>query len=165
MATGSPRPLPGHYVREYILSRGGWRDLNYAEDVELFARAGFDYYLPVIIKAQIRKIVPKNLAEYDLRRYARDLISSSRRILRYEIGLIRGNGYTLREYLQEPAFKRRPYLKPAGFSSHQVRVALRSSPHPCSPAPRSGLHRAWGRSGSPQGPHILSALSHTSCMC
>jgi len=44
-------------------------------------------------------------------------------------------------------------------------VALRSSPHPCSPAPRSGLHRAWGRSGPPQGPHILSALSHTSCMC
>jgi len=115
MATGSPRPLPGHYMREYILSRGGWRDLNYAEDAELFARAGFDHYLPVIIKAQIRKMVFKNLAEYDLRRYARDLISSSRRILRYEIGLIRGNGYTLREYLQEPTFRRRPYLKPAAL--------------------------------------------------
>ena len=115
MATGSPRPLPGHYVREYILSREGWRDLNYAEDVELLAKADFDYYLPVIIKAQIRKMALKNLAEYDLRRYARDLISSSRRILRYEIGLIRGNGYTLREYLQEPAFKRRPYLKPAAL--------------------------------------------------
>jgi len=115
MATGSPRPLPGHYVREYVISRGGWRDLNYAEDVELFARAGFDYYLPVIIKAQIRKMVFKNLAEYDLRRYAKDLISSSRRILRYEIGLIRGNGYTLREYLQEPTFRRRPYLKPAAL--------------------------------------------------
>jgi len=108
MATGSPRPLPGHYVREYVLSRGGWRDLNYAEDVELLAKAGFDYYLPVIIKAQIRKMVPKNLAEYDLRRYARDLISSSRRILRYEIGLIRGNGYTLSEYLQSPRSREGP---------------------------------------------------------
>jgi len=50
----------------------------------------------------------KNLAEYDLRRYARDLISSSRRILRYEIGLIRGNGYTLSEYLQSPRSREGP---------------------------------------------------------
>jgi len=91
-----------------FLSRGGWRDLNYAEDVELLAKAGFDYYLPVIIKAQIRKMALKNLAEYDLRRYARDLISSSRRILRYEIGLIRGNGYTLSEYLQSPRSREGP---------------------------------------------------------
>jgi len=37
-----------------------------------------------------------------------------------------------------------------GFSS------LWSSPHFCSPASRSRLHRAWGRSRPPQTPHILS---------
>jgi len=37
-----------------------------------------------------------------------------------------------------------------GFSS------LWSLPHFCSPASRSGFHRAWGRSGPPQRPHILS---------
>ncbi|MFP3319465.1 MAG: hypothetical protein RXO24_02800 [Acidilobus sp.] len=36
MATGSPRPLGHLYSREYLLSRGGWRDLNYAEDFELW---------------------------------------------------------------------------------------------------------------------------------
>jgi len=34
--------------------------------------------------------------------------------------------------------------------------ALVSLPHFCSPASRSGFHRAWGRSGPPQRPHILS---------
>jgi hypothetical protein len=106
----------------------------------------------------------KNLAEYDLRRYARDLISSSRRILRYEIGLIRGNGYTLREYLQEPAFKRRPYLKPAGFSSHTGSCCLTviaSSLFPRTPLGASsglGAFRA-----TPGAPHLESRL-RTSCI-
>jgi putative transposase len=44
-----------------------------------------------------------------------------------------------------------------GFSSHMSSYNLIwSLPHLCSPAFRSGFHRAWGRSGPPQGPHILS---------
>jgi hypothetical protein len=35
--------------RELILSKGGWRDLNYAEDWELVSRVGFDVYLPIVL--------------------------------------------------------------------------------------------------------------------
>ena len=48
----------------------------------------------------------------------------------------------------EAEFNSKEFLR--GSALIQVRVALRSSPHPCSPAPRSGFHRAWGRSGPPQ---------------
>ena len=34
--------------KDVILNKGGWRDLNYGEDFELFVRAGFDYFIPVI---------------------------------------------------------------------------------------------------------------------
>ena len=43
-----------------------------------------------------------------------------------------------------------------GFSSHTSLCGLISSPHLCSPASRSGFHRAWGRSGPPRRPHISS---------
>jgi len=115
MATGSPRPLPHLYSREYLLSRGGWRDINYGEDAEIWARVEFDNSLPIVLAARIRKMEFRSFAEYELRRYARGLRSSFRRRLRYEVDIIRGYGYTLSEYLQEPAFKRRPYLKPAAL--------------------------------------------------
>jgi len=115
MATGSPRPLLGHGLREYILSRGGWRDINYGEDYEIWARVEFDNSLPLVTAARIRKMEFRSFAEYELRRYARGLWSSLRRTLRHEVDIIRGYGYTLSEYLQEPAFKRRPYLKPAAL--------------------------------------------------
>ncbi|WP_158543105.1 glycosyltransferase [Acidilobus sp. 7A] len=115
MATGSPRPLLGHGLREYILSRGGWRDINYGEDYEIWARVEFDNSLPLVTAVRIRKMEFRSFAEYELRRYARGLWSSLRRTLRHEVDIIRGYGYTLSEYLQEPAFKRRPYLKPAAL--------------------------------------------------
>jgi len=89
IATGSPKPLPGHYVREYILSRGGWRDLNYGEDNELLARVGFDYFLPVV---QGR---PVKIAGRGLRRDARyfqGTISFMKRILVNAVSLIRSFG-------------------------------------------------------------------------
>ena len=120
MVTGSPRPLPGHGLREYVLSRGGWRDINYGEDYEFWARVEFDNSLPLVTTVQIRKMEFRSFAEYELRRYARGLWSSVRRTLRHEVDIIRGYGYTLSEYLQEPAFKRRPYLKPAALLVYSI---------------------------------------------
>jgi glycosyltransferase involved in cell wall biosynthesis len=120
MATGSPRPLLGHGLREYILSRGGWRDINYGEDYEIWARVEFDNSLPLVTAARIRKMEFRSFAGYELRRYARGLWSSLRRTLRHEVDIIRGYGYTLGEYLQEPAFKRRPYLKPAALLVYSI---------------------------------------------
>jgi len=90
MATGSPRPLPGYYLREYLLSRGGWRDLNYAEDNELWARVGFDYYLPIVAGRPI-KIVGTGLGR-EASRYFQGITGFAKRILRISLDLIRGFG-------------------------------------------------------------------------
>uniref|UniRef100_A0A7C2BKH7 Uncharacterized protein n=1 Tax=Thermosphaera aggregans TaxID=54254 RepID=A0A7C2BKH7_9CREN len=34
--------------REFALNKGGWRDLNYSEDVEFVSRVGFNDYLPIV---------------------------------------------------------------------------------------------------------------------
>jgi glycosyltransferase involved in cell wall biosynthesis len=112
MAIGGPKPLNSLYYREYLLSKGGWSDLNYPEDYELGARVSFDNYFPLIMRTRIRDLKFNNLAEYELKRYSRGFIGSLKRTLRYEIDIIRGYGYTLRDYLQEPAFKKRLYLRP-----------------------------------------------------
>jgi glycosyltransferase involved in cell wall biosynthesis len=90
MATGSPRPLPHLYNREYLLSRGGWRDLNYGEDNELLARVGFDYYLPVVQERPV-KIVGMGLLRRDAR-YFQGTISFMKRTLVNTVSLIRGFG-------------------------------------------------------------------------
>ncbi len=89
IATGSPKPLPGHYVREYILSRGGWRDLNYGEDNELLARVGFDYDLPIVHKRPV-KIAGRGLRR-DVR-YFQGTISFMKRTLANAVSLIRSFG-------------------------------------------------------------------------
>ncbi|MFP3320280.1 MAG: glycosyltransferase [Acidilobus sp.] len=90
MATGSPRPLPGHYMREYVISRGGWRDLNYAEDNELWARVGFDYYLPIVVGRPI-KTVGTGLGR-EASRYFQGITGFTKRTLRTSLDLIRGLG-------------------------------------------------------------------------
>jgi len=90
IATGSPRPLPHLYNREYLLSRGGWRDLNYGEDNELLARVGFDYYLPVVQERPV-KIVGMGLLRRDAR-YFQGTISFMKRTLVNTVSLIRGFG-------------------------------------------------------------------------
>jgi len=89
MATGSPRPLPHFYNREYLLSRGGWRDLNYGEDNELWARVGFDYFLPVVQERPV-KIAGRGLRREA--RYFQGAISFMKRTLVNAVGLIRGLG-------------------------------------------------------------------------
>jgi len=120
VATGSSRPLYYLYNREYLLSRGGWGDLNFAEDFELWARAGFDYYLPVIYRARMRGTGARSLADYELKRYARGTWGSFMRTVRHQVDLVRGLGYSLGEYLREPAFRRRPYLRPAAALMYGV---------------------------------------------
>ncbi|QGA68895.1 glycosyltransferase [Sulfolobus sp. E11-6] len=71
-------------LRETLLSKGGWRDLNVGEDFELFARIGFDYSIPVIIG--------KNWQGFDReRRYAKGLGYYVRRYKNF-VDLIRGWG-------------------------------------------------------------------------
>ncbi len=89
MATGSPRPLPHLYNREYLLSRGGWRDLNYGEDNELLARVGFDNNLPVVHRRPV-KIVGMGLRREA--RYFQGTISFMKRTLVEAVSLIRSFG-------------------------------------------------------------------------
>ncbi|MFP3287490.1 MAG: glycosyltransferase family 2 protein [Acidilobus sp.] len=90
IATGSPRPLPHLYNREYLLSRGGWRDLNYGEDNELWARVGFDYYLPIVDRRPV-KIAGMDLLRRDTR-YFQGTISFMKRTLVNAVSLIRSLG-------------------------------------------------------------------------
>jgi len=89
IATGSPRPLPHLYNREYLLSRGGWRDLNYGEDNELLARVGFDNNLPVVFSRPI-KIAGRGLRREA--RYFQGTISFMKRTLVNAVSLIRSFG-------------------------------------------------------------------------
>jgi glycosyltransferase involved in cell wall biosynthesis len=111
MATGSPRPLPGYYLREYILSRGGWRDLNYAEDNELWARVGFDYYLPIVAGRPI-KIVGTGLGR-EASRYFQGITGFVKRTLRTSLDLIRGLGLKPIDLVKLFDKSRLPLLLPA----------------------------------------------------
>ena len=91
MATGSPRPLEYLYNRGYLLSRGGWKDLNFAEDNELWARVGFDYYLPIVFRRPI-KIVGTVLLGREASRYFQGITSFVKRTLRTSLDSIRGLG-------------------------------------------------------------------------
>ncbi len=57
---GIQNPLPHLVLREYAIKKGGWKNLNYAEDVEFFTRIGFEFFFPIIFK------IPINKKEYKL---------------------------------------------------------------------------------------------------
>jgi glycosyltransferase involved in cell wall biosynthesis len=111
MATGSSRPLGHLYIREYLLSRGGWRDLNYAEDNELWARAGFDYYLPIVFGRPI-KIVGTGLGR-EASRYFQGITGFVKRTLRTSLDLIRGLGLKPIDLVKLFDKSRLPLLLPA----------------------------------------------------
>ncbi|WP_338600741.1 glycosyltransferase family 2 protein [Sulfolobus tengchongensis] len=79
--------------KEYIVNKGGWRDLNGAEDVELINRIGFDYYIPVIVGKSIYK--GKATKERESR-YAHGTKLLLRNINNF-IDTIRGCGFNWRE--------------------------------------------------------------------
>ncbi len=92
MAQGVPNPLHYLTMREYAIARGGWRDLNFAEDVEFWVRVGFSYSIPVPTRVPIVRTRAAREA-----RYARGLLGYAARVLRSGSDDYRGNGYTLSE--------------------------------------------------------------------
>jgi len=75
-------------LKEKLIEKGGWRDLNRAEDWEILARVGFDYFVPVINSENLyNEIVEKREL-----RYARGLRYYIRRF-NNSIDTIRGVGY------------------------------------------------------------------------
>jgi len=88
--------INAHYLfvtrKDIILNKGGWRDLNYGEDNELYIRVGFDYFIPVITATNLFKILQRRE-----RRYAKNKIQYYYRSFRNEVDRIRGFGYNFNE--------------------------------------------------------------------
>ena len=77
--------------RELILSRGGWKDLNYDEDVELVSRIGFNIHIPIVIG--FNEPIPAYITSRE-RRYG-----GVRRIAKASIDLLRGSAPSIRRIL------------------------------------------------------------------
>jgi len=120
ISTGSQRPLGNLHLKEFAILRGGWRNLNYAEDVEFWARVGFDYSLPIIAKKVIKEIRTLNLQNLELKRYARGIKDTIKRPIIHQLSVIRGYGLSPNEYISQPAFRKRFYLAPAGASIYMI---------------------------------------------
>ena len=118
MAQGAPNPL--HYLvsREYALSRGGWRGLNFAEDVEFFARVGFRYHFPVLFRQRISGPSGRHAMSAQLfdRRYVASKVAAIRRSFRSAVDLVRGTGFTFAELMSSV----RPALRPAAALAFAV---------------------------------------------
>ena len=101
MAQGIPNPLYYLTLREYAIARGGWRDLNYAEDVEFFARVGFRYHFPVLFRQRISEPSGRHAKTATLfdRRYAVSKVAAIRRSFRSAVDLVRGTGFTFAELM------------------------------------------------------------------
>ena len=76
--------------KDVILSKGGWRDLNFGEDYEMNARVGFDYFITVITATNLYKMSRKRE-----KRYVKNKIQYYYRSFRNEVDRIRGIGYNL----------------------------------------------------------------------
>jgi glycosyltransferase involved in cell wall biosynthesis len=75
--------------RELILSKGGWRDLNYAEDWELVSRVGFDVHLPIVLG--FNQVV---LYAHREKRYG-----GVERLMRTYVDIVRGEAFSTRNLL------------------------------------------------------------------
>ncbi|MUN28497.1 glycosyltransferase [Sulfuracidifex metallicus] len=82
-------------VKEEILSRGNWKDLNSGEDREFFSRMKIQYGLPIIIG---KNFVYNGARE---KRYARKWREFIKRELRWKIDTIRGTGYSFVELMRK----------------------------------------------------------------
>jgi glycosyltransferase involved in cell wall biosynthesis len=120
ISTGSQRPLLYLHLKEFAILRGGWRDLNYAEDTEFWTRVGFDYSLPIIAKKTLRKVETLNLQNLELKRYARGIKDTIKRPIIHQLSVIKGYGLSPNEYIFQPAFRKRFYLAPAGALIYMI---------------------------------------------
>ena len=111
MAQGAPNPLYYLVSRDYAIAKGGWRDLNFAEDVEFFARVGFRYHFPVLFRRHIdrpsrRHVRPAWLFDSQ---EATSMIAAIKRSFRSAVDLVRGTGFAFAELMSSV----RPVLRPA----------------------------------------------------
>ena len=111
MSQGPPNPLYYLVNRDYAIAKGGWSDLNYAEDVEFFARVGFRYHFPILFRQRISERTRPHARSVQLfdRRYALSRVAAIRRSFRSAVDLVRGTGFTLAELMSSV----RPALRPA----------------------------------------------------
>ena len=111
MSQGLPNPLYYLVNRDYAIARGGWTDLNFAEDVEFFARVGFRYHFPILFRQRISGPTRPHARSVQLfdRRYALSRVDAIRRSFRSAVDLVRGTGFTLAELMSSV----RPALRPA----------------------------------------------------
>ena len=77
--------------KDIIVNKGGWRDLNYAEDEELFARIGFDYFIPVITGTNLYVGLKRE------KRYVKNKIGYYYRSFKNHVDIIRGRGFNFSE--------------------------------------------------------------------
>jgi len=120
LSLGLPNPLYHLVSREYAIKKGGWKDLNYAEDVEFMARMGFKFFIPVIFRKPINSINFSNLRNFETIRYSSGSLSNIKRSVRLAIDLPRGNGYKFSEYISLPYFKSKKYLVPSGLLLYTI---------------------------------------------
>ncbi|MEM1643390.1 MAG: hypothetical protein QXS70_03195 [Desulfurococcaceae archaeon] len=73
--------------REAIIYKSGWRDLNYAEDVEMVSRVGFNAVIPVVVGRN--ECMPAFISARE-RRYG-----DFRRVIRASVDLLRGTAISL----------------------------------------------------------------------
>lgn len=86
------RVLAGTLVakREDVIAKGGWRDLNYGEDVEMVSRVGFDVVAPAVIGIN----APLSASILRERRYG-----GLRRVAASSIDFIRGHAFSIRRVI------------------------------------------------------------------
>lgn len=77
--------------RELILSKGGWRDLNYGEDVELVSRVGFDVHVPVILGKNAERGYAMHTREWKY--------GGFRRVVKSSVDLLRGHAISFERIL------------------------------------------------------------------
>jgi len=82
-------------IKDDILSRGNWKDLNSSEDWEFLFRMKIKYGLPIIIG---KNFVYSGHRE---KRYAKNWREYLKRELRWKIDNIRGTGYSFRELMRK----------------------------------------------------------------
>jgi hypothetical protein len=109
-------------IKDDILSRGNWKDLNSSEDWEFLFRMKIKYGLPIIIG---KNFVYSGHRE---KRYAKNWREYLKRELRWKIDNIRGTGYSFRELMR----KRQQTLveelaKPLAFLVAKVKGIYRNS--------------------------------------
>ncbi len=79
--------------REYLISRGGWRDLNYGEDIEFISRVEFDEFVPTLIGMNAA------YSPYVIVREKR--YGGFKRLIKTSIDVVRGDAYSFRRLLIE----------------------------------------------------------------